>query len=124
MRKLFAIIAVIIMSVGLFSMPVFAAGDACSEYTGPFKEEMCPHEGGNENALMETVGNVLKAVFGLVGVIAVVFVIIGGFKYATSQGDPNRVQQAKNTVMFSLIGLVVTLLAFTITHFVLIALGG
>ena len=62
--------------------------------------------------------------YGLVGIIAVIFVVIGGFKYTTSQGDPGRVQQAKNTIMYALIGLAVTLLAFAITQFVLNALGG
>lgn len=77
-----------------------------------------------ENTLMNTVGNVLNAIYGVIAVVAVVMIVIAGIKYSTSQGDPGKVQSAKNTIMYSIIGLVITISAFAITTFILSALGG
>src|SRR5690606_385058 len=53
------------------------------------------------------------------GAIAVIMVIIGGFKYVVSGGDSNGIQSAKNTILYSLIGLVVAIFAQVIVSFVL-----
>lgn len=127
-KTILAVLCALMMGIGLVAVPAYAVpkGDeACANAPAEYKSQMCPGTGGgNEAKLQQTIGSVLTAVYGLVGIIAVVFVIIGGFKYTTSQGDPGKVQQAKNTIMYALIGLAVTLLAFAITQFVLNALNG
>ena len=55
----------------------------------------------------------------MVGVIAVIMVIIGGINYTTSQGDPEKIKKAKNTILYGIIGLIISLLAFAIVSFVL-----
>ena len=55
--------------------------------------------------------------------LAVIMIILGGVNYATSQGDPNKVNKAKSTIMYGIIGLVICLLAFAIVNFVLQALA-
>lgn len=92
----------------------------------PNYEIYCGAAGGkNEEAeLMQTVANILNAIYGLIAIIAVVMIVIAGVKYTTSQGDPGKVAGAKNTILYAIIGLIVTLLAFAITAFVLSALGG
>ncbi len=74
---------------------------------------------GGDTDLQVTVQNVLSVVFALVGIIAVIMVVIGGVNYMTSQGDPEKIKKAKNTIMFGIIGLVIALLAFAIVSFVL-----
>ena len=97
--------------------------DPC-EQAGFDDPQLCGYKEANEEKMaMERVGNILNVIYGLIGVAAVVFVIIGGVKYMTSQGDPGKVQQAKNTILFALIGLAVTISAFAITAFILKALG-
>jgi cytochrome bd-type quinol oxidase subunit 2 len=68
------------------------------------------------NSTVETVINLLSVV---VGVVAVIMIIIGGFKYITSSGDSNNVSNAKNTILYAIIGLVVVALAQVIVIFVL-----
>lgn len=51
-------------------------------------------------------------------VIAVIMVIIGGFKYVLSTGDPAKINSAKNTILFAIIGLAVALMAQVIIVFV------
>lgn len=53
-----------------------------------------------------------------VGIICVVFIIVGGIRYATSGGDPEKVKSAKNTILYALIGLVIAILANVIVQIV------
>ena len=68
------------------------------------------------DSLVRTVVNILSIV---VGIIAIIYIIIGGIKYITSSGDANNVTSAKNTIMYAIIGLVVVALAQLIVRFVL-----
>jgi len=54
----------------------------------------------------------------IVGVMSVIMIIMGGFKYITSAGDANKVAAAKNTVVYALIGVVLVALAQVIIRFV------
>lgn len=58
----------------------------------------------------------------LVGVAAVIMIIIGSFQYIISSGDPTNIQNAKNTILYAIIGLIVALLAQAIILFVLVRL--
>lgn len=63
--------------------------------------------------------NVLNAVFVIAGMVAVIFIIIGGIQYSGSAGDPNKVTGAKNTLTYAIIGLVVVALSLLIVNFVI-----
>ena len=54
----------------------------------------------------------------IVGAIAVIMIVIGGIKYTISQGDSSAITSAKNTILYSVIGLVVAILAYAIVNFV------
>lgn len=60
----------------------------------------------------------LEAVYFIAGVLAVVMIVIAGLNYATSSGDQTKVTKAKNTILYSIIGLVIVLIAFAITKFI------
>lgn len=66
-----------------------------------------------------TVGALMNAVYFWSGTVAVIVIVIAGFFFVTSRGDSNRVQVAKNTILGAVIGLVVIILAFIITQFVI-----
>lgn len=55
----------------------------------------------------------------ITGIVSVVMMFIGGFKYAISAGDSSGVQSAKNTILYALVGLVVTIFSQVIVSFVL-----
>lgn len=59
-----------------------------------------------------------------VGVAAVIMLIIGGLRYITSGGDPQTAKAARNTVLYSIIGLIVAVVAQLIVSIVLIRIGG
>ena len=55
-----------------------------------------------------------------IGIVSVIMIIIGGFRYATSNGDSNQVTAAKNTIMYAVIGLVIAIFAYAIVNFVFV----
>ena len=86
---------------------------------------ICGTKGGNEQKeLQHRVKNILEVVYLWIGIIAVIFIVVGGIRYMTSAGDTNKLTLAKNTITYSIVGLIVTLAAFAITEFVIGALDG
>lgn len=61
--------------------------------------------------------DLLNAVYFWAGAIAVIIVIVAGFLYVTSANNASQVTRAKNAILAAVIGLVIILLAFTITNF-------
>lgn len=55
----------------------------------------------------------------IVGAISIIMIIYGGFRYITSGGDSGRVGNAKNTLIYAIVGLIVVALAQLIVNFVL-----
>lgn len=56
--------------------------------------------------------------YGMAALTAVIFIVVAGISYATANGDPAKIQKAHRTILFSVIGLIVVLLAAAITNFV------
>jgi len=54
----------------------------------------------------------------IAGLVAVAFVMVGGIKYVTSQGEPDATKQAKDTIINAIIGLLVAMIAVTIVTFI------
>lgn len=79
--------------------------------------------GGNDNTVkledrIKTITNILLFIL---GAIAVIMIIIGGIRYATSNGDSSQTKAAKDTILYAVIGLAVAIVAFAIVQFILIA---
>ncbi len=81
--------------------------------------EGCPENLFGDTGVFKTITNTILYI---VGIIAVVMLIIGGIKYVISGGDSKKVTDAKNTVLYAIIGLVIAFLAFAIVNFVISAL--
>jgi hypothetical protein len=58
------------------------------------------------------VSNFLAVAAGIAGMIAVVMIILGGFKYITSQGDPKGTQAARQTITWAIAGLALLIVGF------------
>lgn len=59
----------------------------------------------------------------IVGFISVVMLIWGGIRYILSGGDNKKITDAKNTILYALLGLVIAFFAYAIVNFVLNAIG-
>ena len=79
----------------------------------------CPSELFGETGAFRQITN---TVLFIVGVIAVIMLIIGGIKYVISGGDSKKVTDAKNTILYAIIGMVIAVFSYAIVTFVLSAL--
>lgn len=62
---------------------------------------------------------VINIVSLIVGIVAVIFIIIGGLKMITSGSNPQDVAKARETVIYAIVGVIIALLAQVIVQFVL-----
>ncbi len=95
--------------------PVAAVNVFDGACKGNGKTEVCKAKSDSINPVIRTVINTLLFV---IGTLSVIMIIVGGIKYVTSDGDSSRITSAKNTILYSVVGLIVALLAFAIVSFV------
>ena len=92
-----------------------------SNLTVPDTATTCPDTStaGSATTLTDFIANALNILSIVVGVIAVIMIIVGGFRYVASAGKAESIQGAKNTILYALIGLVVVGLAQVVVRFIL-----
>lgn len=66
---------------------------------------------------------ILNLTFGIAGAIALLVITIAGFKYVLSHGDPNLISQAKETIIYAMVGLVICIAAIGIVNFVIVGVS-
>lgn len=71
------------------------------------------------NTLQGDVQKILSAIIGVLGLVAVGVMIVGGVNYMTASGDTAKLEKAKKTILYGLIGLIVAALAFALVQFVI-----
>ena len=78
----------------------------------------------NQTADANYINSIFDGAYAIAGIVAVVFIIIGGVQYITASGDTGKVVKAKNTIMYSVIGLIIIILASAITGFLIQTING
>lgn len=66
----------------------------------------------------ELVSNLINWVTAVAGVVSAIFLVYGSIQYVTSAGDPAKLKRAKDTILYSLIGLAIVALTIFITSFI------
>lgn len=69
-----------------------------------------------DNGLIKTVVNVL---LWAVGILSVIMIIFSGFRYITSSGDASKTKSAQSTLIYSVVGLIVAIMAWAIVNMVI-----
>jgi heme/copper-type cytochrome/quinol oxidase subunit 2 len=77
---------------------------------------------GDESDLTEIIRTVINVMLFIVGILSVVMIVFGGIRYASSAGNKNAVDSAKNTIIYSVVGLVVAIVAFALVQWIFDAL--
>lgn len=72
-----------------------------------------------EGALEDVIKTIVNILTILVGIIAVIMIIVSGFRYITSGGDAQKITSAKNTLVYAIIGLIIVALAQIIVKLVI-----
>lgn len=76
---------------------------------------------GNEDP-RKTAASVINVLLGFLGIVAVIIILLGGFKWMVSGSNDDKVGESKKMITSGIIGLVIILSAFAISTFVLSAL--
>jgi hypothetical protein len=71
--------------------------------------------GGDLNGIIQTIINVMLFI---IGILSVVMIIFGGIRYVTSAGNKTQVDNAKNTIIYAVVGLVVAIVAFALVQWI------
>ena len=78
--------------------------------------------GLGEADLKETAAGLIRVALGFLGIIAVIIVLLGGFKWMTAGGNDEKVSEAKRLLISGIIGLAIIISAWAITTFVITSL--
>lgn len=77
-----------------------------------------PCDGCPENLFL-LFKNISNIALGVIGVIAIIMLVIGGIRYMVSGGDAKKITDAKNTVLYAIIGLIICLVSAIIVNTVI-----
>ncbi len=119
-KKYFSASLVLIIS-GLI-IPVSVKAGAFNDGLGSVGEYF--YNIGRASSLLGIIFNVISAGFGIAALLALLFLVIGGFRYIVSFGNADQSQDAKRTIVYAIIGLAVSISAYTIVKIVSQALFG
>ena len=124
MKKITAQLTIAFAYLSLLVNPAFAAvggaiGDPCQN-AGNYAT-LC---GLNSGKLGPLVGTVINFIFLIAAIIALIYLVLGGLKWITSEGDTKNVEAARNQIIAAAIGLAVTFLSYLIINVLLSFLLG
>lgn len=105
------------------TLPAFAATETGIKLRD-IEGSGCTYDGGAIGEIV-TLNCIPLIVFNLIywllifaGVVTLFLIIFGGFKFMTSGGDPKAVEDARKTIVWAIVGLVVVLSSFAIVAFI------
>jgi|GEM_PF-125005 len=127
--KYFVLSLSIVLTAGMISVPALAAGtdfkgDACSGLQSISGNDTTTCPTGSESALSNLIKTIISILSLVVGIVAVIMVIVGGFKFITSGGDSAKTASARSTIVYALVGILVAAFAQVLVHFVLFKSSG
>jgi hypothetical protein len=117
--SIFLALTVATVGTALAAVPAGAATpeeSACQGSGGTWSGSACTQGTRTVPGTIKSVGNII--IF-ITGAISVLMIIIGGLRYTTSGGDQGSITSAKNTILYAVVGLIVSVIAFAIVNFVL-----
>lgn len=87
--------------------------------SGTFGELVGGSAGLGTRDIKETVAGIIQVVLGFLGLIALVIILLGGFKWMTAAGNEDKVAEAKKVLGAGIVGLIIIFAAYAIATFVI-----
>ncbi len=125
MKKLIKSLILAIAPLFVLSAPALAAtnplDDVCSQPNAK-NSSICQQAGAvnnsSDNPVAKTLHTAANIIAMVASVIAVIMIIVSGLTMVTSQGNPDAVKSSRNRIIYSVVGIVMIALAWSITTFV------
>ena len=104
----------------MFTPAVSAANgiDICSKENGSDNSVYCKNKGSGETQVNGIIKTIVEVLLTAVGAISIIMIVIGGIMFALSSGDAQKAAKARNTVLYAVVGLIVSIFASAIVNFV------
>ena len=128
------IVPLLALSLGVFAPTTYAACDSDSVKTGlngAIGDDSCAKDAA-ESSGMQTgslfgngsiINNIINIALFIVGILCVIMIIYSGIRYVISRGNPEEVKNAKNTLLYAIIGLIIAIIAWALVNFVFTSIG-
>lgn len=117
-KKIVSVVATFAIAAAVAIPAVtFAQGTAADPYGVNAVGDSGLNLGGGD--VRQTAARLINVALGFLGIIAVIIVLIGGFKYMLSGGDQSKTEEARKLIVSGIIGLAIILSAWAITSFVM-----
>jgi len=119
-KKILTVGMLMIGLLGVFAPAVSAANgiNICSGENGGDKSVYCQNRGSGETQVNGIIKTIVEVLLTAVGAISIIMIVIGGIMFALSSGDAQKAAKARNTVLYAVVGLAVSLFASAIVNFV------
>jgi hypothetical protein len=126
-QRVVLFLAALSMIIGFASLPVpvYAAEEPVKvDIGGSLEDGSCVNDpdcdiDDGKKKVNATITNIINIFSMIVGIVAVIMLIYGGFRYVTSGGDSGAITSAKNTILYAIVGLVIVAISQAIVQFVL-----
>ncbi len=122
MQKLMkgAVISTMMMLIMLpaFALALPAKADTLDPWGGK-ESDIQTQTGLGQRDPRDIAASIINVLLGFLGIVAVIIILLGGFKWMTAAGNEDKVGEAKKLITAGIIGLVIILAAFAIAKFVL-----
>lgn len=121
MKKLLIFATILTGMFGvLIPQGVFATGNTAAQHAINGLNATGTNSSKDANGIIKDVVGIMMFIL---GALAVIMIIYSGIQYVTSVGDSGKIQKAKNTLIYSIVGLIVAIFAYAIVNFVLTRVG-
>ena len=117
-KKKMLVTATLLFLLGLVVLP----SSAMALTSGDLGLDYATATGLTSTDIRTTAAKIINVALGLLGIIAVVIILIGGFKWMTAGGNEEKVGEAKKLISAGVIGLVIIITSYAIANFVLTSL--
>lgn len=118
-KKVLAMIMAFSLVAPILASAPMAGATADSLLWGGQKSTIKTNTGMGEKDPRALAADVIKILLGFLGLIAVVIVLVGGFKWMTSQGSEDKIEEARGMIVSGFVGLLIILAAFGLATFVI-----
>lgn len=116
MKKILASIALLVMLAPVTAVQAAGKPDLFGGKKGDIEGELGLNGDKDPRVLA---AEVIAILLGFLGIVAVVLIIVAGFKWMTAGGDKGKIDEAKSLMQNAVIGLVIILSAWALSNFVI-----
>ncbi len=107
-------LVMVFTAVSPVSLPVYA--DSRDEAQNGAK--LVDGGGGSNQNLPDIITTIINVMLFIAAALAVIMIIYGGIRYITAHGDEKQVKVAKDTIVYSVAGLIIAILAYALVTFI------